>query len=114
MHRRIRVFYSFPHKLGAARICTTAWHQVDGVDRAGAEMTVFAGSICRDVAPSVKLHTTLAWNNFRIPYRLLGSRRSCMLHDFLVARKLPEFVGQIDVVHVWPLGGLRTIRVAQK
>ena len=27
----MRVLYSFPHKLGAGRICTTAWHQVAGI-----------------------------------------------------------------------------------
>jgi len=34
--KQIRVLYSFPHKLGADRICTTAWHQVDGLAAAGA------------------------------------------------------------------------------
>ena len=29
--RPIRVLQSFPHRIGAARICTTAWHQAEGV-----------------------------------------------------------------------------------
>ena len=26
----VRVLYSFPHKIGADRICMIAWHQVEG------------------------------------------------------------------------------------
>jgi len=33
----IRVLYSFPNKLGGARICYTAWQQVNGLAAAGAE-----------------------------------------------------------------------------
>ena len=110
----IRVLYSFPHKLGAARICTTAWHEVEGIAAAGAQVTVYTGSICRPLPPAVRVHTTLAWNKIRIPYRLLGTRRACVLHDWLVARKLKHLVGQIDVVHVWPLGAKRTMLEAKK
>ncbi len=39
----IRVLYSFPHKLGSDRICTTAWQQVNGLANAGADVTVFPG-----------------------------------------------------------------------
>lgn len=35
---RIRVLYSFPHKLGADRICYTAWQQVRGLAVAGADV----------------------------------------------------------------------------
>ena len=47
---RIRVLYSFPHKLGAGRICDTAWKQVDGLAAAGAEVLVFPGALHRPVA----------------------------------------------------------------
>ena len=40
---RVRVLYSFPHKLGAERICYTAWQQVNGLAAAGADVLV-AGS----------------------------------------------------------------------
>ena len=36
-----------------------------------------------------------------------------MLHDRLVARRLPSLRGQIDVIHAWPMGALRTIRKAR-
>ena len=113
-HGPVHVLYSFPHKLGAARICTTAWYQVKGIAAAGADVTVYTGSICRPLPESVKVRTTLAWNQLRLPYRLLGSRRACALHDSLVARKLKKLAGRVDVIHVWPLAALRTIRVAKQ
>ena len=47
---RVRVLYSFPLRLGAERICTTAWHQVNGLAEAGADVLVFPASISRAVA----------------------------------------------------------------
>ena len=113
-HKPIRVLYSFPHKLGAGRICTTAWHQVEGIAAAGADVTVFTGCISRSLPREVKVFTTLAWKNLRLPYRLLGTLRACALHDWLVARKLPAMAGKVDIVHVWPLGALRTIQAAKR
>jgi len=112
--RPVRVLYSFPHKLGAARICTTAWHQVDGVAKAGAAVTVFTGSICREFSMDVKVHTTLAWGKLRIPARMLGARRMCALHDSIVAQKLKGLAGKIDVIHVWPLGAACTLKEAKR
>ena len=37
-NRPIRVLYSFPHKIGAGRICYTAWQQVAGLAAAGADV----------------------------------------------------------------------------
>src|SRR5579862_312456 len=110
----VRVLYSFPHRLGAARICTTAWYQVKGIAAAGADVAVYTGSISREVPKSVRVHTTLSWKKLRLPYRLLGSRRACGLHDWLVAQKLKKLAGQVDVVHLWPLAALKTIRVAKR
>ena len=110
----VRVLYSFPHRLGAARICTTAWYQVKGIATAGADVTVFTGSVSRALQPSVRVCTTLAWHKLRLPYKLLGSRRACALHDWLVARKLRNLAGKVDVIHVWPLAALRTIRAAKQ
>ncbi len=110
----VRVLYSFPHKLGAARISTTAWHQVYGAAAAGAEMSVLAGAICRPLPPQVRVGTTLGWKGIRLPYRLLGTERACALHDWRVARKLPALAGRIDVIHLWPLAALRTLRAAKR
>jgi glycosyltransferase involved in cell wall biosynthesis len=110
----VRVLYSFPHKLGAARICTTAWQQVRGIAAAGADVTVFTGCLSRALTASVRVRTTLAWKKLRLPYKLLGSRRACALHDWLVARKLKHLAGKVDVIHVWPTAALRTIQAAKQ
>lgn len=41
---RIRVLYSFHHKIGAARIGHTAWQQVRGLAKKGADVLVFPGA----------------------------------------------------------------------
>lgn len=111
---KVRVLYSFPHKLGAARICTTAWHQVQGIAAAGAEVLVHTGCISRPLPESVKVRTTLAWGKLRIPYKLLGSQRACALHDWLVAKSLDGLAGKIDVIHLWPSAALRTLEAAKR
>jgi glycosyltransferase involved in cell wall biosynthesis len=62
----------------------------------------------------VRIRTTLSRGKLRIPYRLLGTLRACALHDWLVARELPRLAGQVDIIHAWPLGALRTIRAARR
>jgi glycosyltransferase involved in cell wall biosynthesis len=110
----IRVLYSFPHKLGAERICYTAWQQVNGLAAAGAEVLVFPGAIHRAVPPNVKVRPTLAWGKVRIPYRLLGTRRACALHDYIVSKRIEKLAGQIDIIHAWPLGALRTLKTGAR
>jgi len=111
-NRKVRVLYSFPHKLGAGRICYTAWQQVNGLAAAGADVLAFPGVLHRPVSPAVEVRPTLAWGKVRIPYKILGSRRAFALHDYIVARRLKELRGQVDVVHCWPQGALRTIKMA--
>ncbi len=112
--KRIRVLYSFPNKLGAQRICYTAWQQVKGLAAAGAEVTVFTGGLLRPVPEGVVVHTTLARGKLRIPYKLIGSKRAMALHDYIVSRELKHLAGKIDIVHTWPQGALRTIEAAKK
>ena len=109
----MRVLHSFPHRLGKSRICTTAWYEIDSAAAAGAEMTVIAGDCVRPFSRPLRLHTTFSRGRFRLPYKILGTRRMCMLHDWLVARRLPSLRGQIDIIHAWPMGALRTIRKAR-
>jgi len=108
----IRVLYSFPHKLGADRICYTAWQQVNGLAKAGVEVHVRTGALQREVPPGVSVQSTLARGKFRVPYTLLGSMRAFALHDWLVARELESLNGNIDIVHTWPLGAVKTLRKA--
>jgi glycosyltransferase involved in cell wall biosynthesis len=110
----VRVLYSFPHKLGAGRICSTAWHQVQGASQAGADLTVFTGSQARPLHDRIKVKTTLSFGKLRVPYRLIGRDLACSWHDLATSRWLDAHYREVDVVHGWPLGSLRTIRVARK
>jgi len=108
------VLYSFPNKLGADRICYTAWQQVNGLAAAGADLLVVPGALSRPVPPRVRVYPTLARGRLRIPYRLLGTMRAVALHDWIVARRLEKMVGEIDIVHTWPLGALQTLKTATR
>jgi len=112
--KRIRVLYSFPHKIGASRICYTAWEQVRGLADAGAEVTVFPGAVQRPLPPGITVQPTLARGKMRIPYKMLGHMRAFALHDHIVARRLDDLDGQIDIVHTWPLGALETLKTAAR
>ena len=114
VERPIRVLYSFPHKLGAGRICYTAWQQVKGLAAAGAEVLVCPGVLHRPLGATVAVWPTLARGRWRIPYKLLGTLRACALHDWIVARRIEALAGQIDIVHTWPLGALQTLRAAAR
>lgn len=110
----MRVLYSFPHKLGADRICYTAWQQVRGLCAAGADVVLFAGALSRPVPDSVEVHTTLARGKLRLPYKLVGKLRALVLHDRIVAHSLPRFAAKVDVVHLWPCAALQTIMAAKR
>jgi glycosyltransferase involved in cell wall biosynthesis len=112
--RPLRVLHSFPHRLGKARICTTAWYEIDSAAAAGADMQVLAGDSVRPFQRPVSVRTTLSRGKIRIPYRLLGTLRACALHDWLVARALPNLAGKVDIIHAWPLGALNTIKAARR
>lgn len=111
---QVRVLYSFPHKLGANRICYTAWQQVNGLAAAGAEILAVPGVLHRPVPEGVKVRTTLSRGRFRIPYKMLGKMRALALHDRIVARMLPGLVGKIDLIHAWPAAAVRTLRAARQ
>jgi glycosyltransferase involved in cell wall biosynthesis len=110
----VRVLHSFPHKIGAARICTTAWHEAAGVADAGGDLIVYAGAVQRPLPAGIETRTTLARGRWRLPYRALGTLRTIALHDRIVARALPRLGDSVDVVHTWPLAGLETLRVAKR
>lgn len=110
----MRVLYSFPHKIGADRICYTAWQQVRGLAAAGADVLLFPGAVCRPLPASVEVEPTLSRGILRIPYKLLGKLRALALHDRIVARRLPKLAGRIDVVHVWPCAALETIKTCKR
>ena len=113
-NERVRVLYSFPLRLGAGRICTTAWYQINGLSESGTDVTVFPASISRQVAPGVKVSSTLEKGRLRLPYRFVGAMRAGALHDRIVARRLRKLVGKIDIIHAWPLGSLETLKTARE
>lgn len=114
LHGRVRVLYSFPNKLGADRICYTAWQQANSLAAAGADLLVFPGALSRPVPPGVRVSPTLARGKLRIPYRLLGTMRTVALHDHIVAHRLEKLAGEIDIIHTWPLGALETLKTAAR
>lgn len=114
LNRKVRVLYSFPHKLGADRICYTAWQQVNGLVAAGADVLVFPGVLHRAVPAGARVAPTLAKGKLRIPYKLIGALRACVLHDRIVARRLERMAREIDIVHAWPLGAKETLKTAAR
>lgn len=110
----VRALYSFPHKLGADRICYTAWQQVNGLAAAGAEVLAFPGVLHRSVPASVRVQPTLAWGKLRIPYKLLGTMRALALHDRIVARRIKKLHDKVDLIHLWPAAALETLKAAAK
>lgn len=113
-NERVRVLFSFPLRLGADRICGIAWQQVNGLAAAGADVLAFPASICRPVNPDVRVRTTLAAGKLRVPYKVVGTMRACAWHDHIVARRLKKLVGEIDIIHAWPLGALETLKTAKQ
>lgn len=113
-NKSVRVLYSFPLRLGAARICTTAWYQIAGLAAAGAEVTVFPASICRPLPASVNVRPTLSRGKYRLPNRLLGRMNYAWLHDWIVSRRIEQMAGQIDIIHTWPIGALQTLQTARR
>jgi len=110
----VRVLYSFPLKMGAERVCLVAWQQVNSLAAAGAEVTAFPSAISRRLPPRIKVRPTLARGKLRIPNRLLGRKMYFALHDWIVARRIEKMVGQIDIIHTWPMGALRTLKAARR
>lgn len=110
----IRVLHSFPHKLGADRICGIAWQQVNGLAAAGAEVLACPGVLHRAVPPSVEVKPTLAWGKLRVSYKLLGTMRALALHDWIVARRIRNLVGEVDIIHTWPAAAVETLKAAKK
>src|ERR1035441_8857873 len=98
----MRVLYSFPHKIGADRICYTAWEQVKGLVAAGVDVLAMPAAVARPIPTEV--WPTLAKGKFRIPFKLVGKYRAFHLHDRIVAKRLAKLAGEIDGVYVWACG----------
>lgn len=113
-NNRVRVAYSFPLRLGADRICYTAWQQVNGLAAAGADLLVLPASLGRPVPVGVRVSSTLEKGKFRLPYRIVGTERAVAMHDWIVSRRIEKLARQIDIIHAWPTGALQTIKTAAR
>lgn len=109
----IAAWYSFPHRIGAGRICYTAWQQVRGLSAAGIKLSLHVGSVAKPVDTLVNVRPTLSWGRSRLPYRVFGNRRLLRLHDRIVARRLARAGGSVSLVHLWPSAALNTLRAAK-
>jgi D-inositol-3-phosphate glycosyltransferase len=109
--QRPKVLYSFPHTLGRPGIATTANHQIAGVAR-HVDLELWCTSAPHP--PTTRtLVETLVLHGHRIPHRVLGVRRAYDYHDRRVASSLRHRAGDVDVVHCWPAGCLRTLEAAR-
>ena len=114
LDRPLHVLYSFPHRLGGGRINSTAWEMINGASDAGVDMLVCPASVNTPLPPPIRVNSTLAPGNLRVPFRALGKMRTLRLHDYIVSRRLERLAGWVDVVHTWPVGALRTLKTAAK
>lgn len=108
----MHIVYSFPHVIGRPGIATTARHQVEGLARKGVTVTLFCAGVEGALDPRVRVVRTLSAGRVRVPHRAVGVQRAYRWHDAVVAARLPH-VPEVDLVHVWPAGCVRTLRAAQ-
>lgn len=108
----MHVVYSFPHALGRSGIGTTALHQVQGAAQLGLSVTLFCASLDVPLDPRVRVIRTLQMASLRMPHRAIGVQRAYQWHDRVVAAWLRRNHEDVDVVHVWPAGCVRTLRTA--
>lgn len=53
----VKVLYSFPHPVGGLGIGTVAWHHVDALARAGADVTLICPTVARPFDPDLGIRT---------------------------------------------------------
>ena len=85
-----------------------------GIIDAGAEVVLYPGVLHRPLSGDLTVKPTLSWKGLRLPYKMLGTARTCALHDRIVARRLQKLANTIDIVHLWPLASAETSVVATK
>src|SRR5262245_19307966 len=110
----MRVLYSFPHPLPKPGISTTAFHQIQGLVEAGVTVDLVCTSLWADVPGVRRVVETMKVGGKRIPHRALGVYRAYAFHDRRTARALERLRGEVDLVHTWPAGCLRTLGKAKE
>jgi D-inositol-3-phosphate glycosyltransferase len=110
----LRVLYSFPHSLGKPGISTTASHQIQGLIEQGVTVDVVCTSLQRELPGARRVIETLRLGGRRVPHRALGVHRAYRYHDWRAARTLERLRREVDLVHSWPAGCLRTLSTARQ
>jgi glycosyltransferase involved in cell wall biosynthesis len=110
----MRVLYSCPHMLGKPGISTTALHQIRGLVEQGVTVDVVCTSSQHDLRGPRRMIETLKLAGRRVPHRALGVHRAYAYHDWRAARVLGHLRDDIDLVHTWPAGCLRTLATARR
>jgi glycosyltransferase involved in cell wall biosynthesis len=110
----VRVLYSFPHTLGRAGIGTTASHQISGLIEQGVSVDIVCTSSQREFPGARRKFETLKIGGHRVPHRAIGVYRAYAYHDWHAARILRRLHREVDLVHCWPAGCLRTFEVARQ
>lgn len=110
----IRTLYSFPNRLGGARLSDAAWHQVNALAHAGVQVLACPAGLKKPLAAGITVRPTMDWGKLRFPYRFLGKMRALALHDRIVARRLKSLKGTVDVVHTYAVGSLETLITAKR
>jgi glycosyltransferase involved in cell wall biosynthesis len=110
----VRVLYSFPHTLGTPGISTTAYHQIEGLIAHGVTVDVVCTSLGRELPGARRVIQTLNIKGRRIPHRALGVYRAYAYHDWRAARTIERLKDEVDLVHTWPAGCVRTLTAARR
>jgi glycosyltransferase involved in cell wall biosynthesis len=102
--------------MGTAGIGITAWHQVAALLRQGVQVWLYTGSCEREIRGLDGLKETLVFGGIKLPIKLVGLKRATELHDRIVAENLLRIhdKNRIDIVHCWPSGALKTLKMARK
>lgn len=106
----MRVVYSIPQTLGSSGIGTTAWHHIDGLARAGADVTAVCTRLSRWFDPDLKIRVVQTLGPVRP--RMIGRTNTYRLHDQRTARLVQQL--RPDLVHTWPRATLRTAAAASE
>jgi glycosyltransferase involved in cell wall biosynthesis len=109
----MRVLYSFPHTLGKPGISTTASYQIEGLIEQGVAVHVVCTSAQREFPGARSVVQTLKLGGRRVPHRALGVYRAYAYHDRRAAQLLTRLAGEVDLVHCWPAGCLRTFAASR-
>jgi glycosyltransferase involved in cell wall biosynthesis len=110
----VKIWYSFPHPIGAPGIATVAWHQVRALCDRGVEVVLFVPAVARRLPGQVEVRRTVSRAQRWVLSGGMASERAWAWHDRRVAAALDAAPEPPDLVHTWPAACLRTLRVCKR